>query len=344
MFEYKTILVSNVPRIQCPEHGVLMTHVPWAEGLTGYTSMFETLVIDWLMETTIAAVGRRLALNWKTVRSIMQRAVDRGMARREEADLTAICIDETSFKKHHEYVTVVSNPKNGSVIDVVEGRTIKSLSDFYERLPVSQRFTIQTVAMDMWPAYINATRSWLNDADRKICFDKFHVKKLILEAVDKVRKDEHRELRENGDSVLTGTKYTWLTNPENLTRAAKITFEAVRTYALRTARAWSIKEAASELWHYVSSAWALKAWQRWIRWARVSKLEPIKRVAKAIREHLGGIINAVVNKVTNGYAESANSKIQLVKSRARGFRSRDSFRVAILFYCGKLDLHPRFST
>lgn len=340
LFEYTTILHCDVPRVECPEHGVVTMHVPWAEGLTGYTKIFEQQVIGWLSETTISAVSRRMRLNAKTVASMMQRAVDRGLARRRASDCSTLCVDETSFKKRHKYVTVISSPVDGAVIDVREGRTAESMSSFYRNLTPLQRHSIQRVNMDMWPAYISATRLWLEDADSKICFDRFHVMKMILDALDKVRRHEHKELRGNGSGVLTGSKYVWLTNLSKMTREDKINFADIRATVNRTSRAWSIKEAAAQLWHYLGRTWAVKEWNRWIRWARRSKLEPIKRVAATIREHLWGVVNAIVHKTNNGFAESVNAKIQLAKKRARGYRSFESFRVAILFYCGNLELNP----
>lgn len=340
LFEYRTMIHCDVPRVNCPEHGVLTSHVPWADGLTGFTMMFESLAIDWLSETTMSAVARQLGLNRKTVAVLMQRAVERGLARRQAVDLPTLCVDETSFKRRHTYVTVISDPERGSVIDVTEGRTTESLSTFYDGLTLSQRRSVKRVNMDMWPAFISATRLWIEDAGSKICFDKFHVKKMILDALDKVRKAENKQLREKGSNVLTGTKHRWLSNPENMSHASKLAFAAVRDAVNRTARAWSIKEAASHLWSYASRTWAIKGWNSWIRWARRSKLEPIKRVAMTIREHLWGIVNAIVHDSTNGFAESVNSKIQLVKSRARGFRTFETFRISILFHCGNLDLHP----
>jgi transposase len=303
--------------------------------------MFESRVIGWLQEATVSAVSRQMRLDPKTVRSMMWRAVNRGLSRRQANDIPTLCVDETSFKKRHTYVTVISNPVDGSVIDVRDGRTTESLSAFYRDLPASQRQSIQRVSMDMWPAFIGATRLWLDDADSKICFDRFHVMKMILEALDKVRRTEHKELRQNGSNILTGTKYVWLTNTSNLTADAIIDFALLRATVNRTARAWAIKEAAAQLWRYISRTWAAKQWKKWIRWARRSRLEPIKRVAATISEHLWGIVNTIVHNASNGFAESINAKIQIAKKRARGYRTYESFRVAILFYCGNLDLIPR---
>jgi transposase len=304
---------------------------------------FETHVIEWLKESTISGVSRRLGLNWKSVSLIMERAVARGQARRQSEQPRHLCVDETSFQKRHEYVTVVTDADSGAVQWVSDNRTVDSLAGYFAQLPAASLHGIATVSMDMWSPYVKATRDHLPSADTKICFDRFHVQRMILEAVDRVRKVEHAGFRSTGHSLLTGTKYWWLTNPANLSRTVKTQLQGIRTVAMRTARAWRLKEAASLLWHYASRTWAVKAWRAWIAWARRSKLDPIKRVAITIRQHLWGILNAVIHGVSNGRAESANSKIQLVKSRARGYRSRIRFRTAIMFYCGQLDLLPRTS-
>jgi transposase len=114
----------------------------------------------------------------------------------------------------------------------------------------------------------------------------------------------------------------------------------LRESALRTARAWAIKEFAMSLWHYSSRTWAIKAWKRWLSWAVRCRLAPVKKVAQTIKEHLWGIINAIVMKVDNGGAESINSRIKMIKVRSRGFRNKARFRNAIYFHLGGLDLDP----
>jgi len=141
-----------------------------------------------------------------------------------------------------------------------------------------------------------------------------------------------------------GSKFVWLTNPENLGSEGTRILERLKGLALKTARAWALKEHAMSLWHYRSRAWARKAWSSWISWAMRCRLEPVKRVARMVRDHLEGILNAIVLQATNGGAESTNAKIQKVKRRACGFRSRDRFRNAIYFHLGGLDLRPATHT
>jgi transposase len=337
--QFKTILEAEVPRVECPEHGVLQIRVPWAEPNSGFTALMEALIIDWLLEASVLAVARRMRLSWDSIHGVMQRAVRRGLERRETPTMQHVCVDETSFQKHHEYVTIVSS-REGGVLHVADGRGQEALDGFWEQLSPEQRSAVESVSMDMWRAYIRSTRDHLPDADLKIAFDHFHVARALNEAVNDVRKREHRELMAKGDSTLLRTKYVWLKNPENHGQAQRALFELLKGHQLKVARAWAIKETARGLWSYVRRGWASRAWKRWIGWAMRSRLEPMRRVARLVKAHLWGILNAIVLGVTNARAESLNAKIQWIKRTACGFRNRERFRDAIYFHCGKLDLYP----
>lgn len=175
---------------------------------------------------------------------------------------------------------------------------------------------------------------------RRLPLIKFHVAKYLGEAVNKVRRQEHKALMAEGYEDLKGSKYDWLYNPKNMTRKQKKRFKALRDSTLKTARAWAIKELAMSLWRYVSKTWARKGWEKWLAWAVRSRLDPIKEVAKTIKEHLWGILNAIVLEVSNGPAEGLNSRIKTIKVRSRGFRNKKRFANAIYFHLGGLDLYP----
>jgi transposase len=338
--QYQTILVVRVPRVDCPEHGVRQVRVPWGEPGSRFTALFEALVIDWLKEASIAAVARLIGLTWDEVDGIMQRAVTRGLARRKPRALRGICVDETSFQKRHEYVTVVTDLDGSDVLHVADDRRKGSLDEFYETLTPEQREALEVVAMDMANSYVASTRENVPEAETKICFDRFHVARLIGDALDKVRREEHRALLAEGDRSLTKTKHLLLRRGDSLTASDEGIVDILRRLGLKTARAWAIKEAATKLWHYVRRGSAGNAWRRWIAWAMRSRIEPIKAAARTIRAHLWGIVNAIKHGVTNATAESINAKIQKVKRMACGFRSRDRFRTAILFHLGGLQLYP----
>jgi transposase len=339
--QYKTILTAKVPRIECGEHGVQQVMVPWAEPNSHFTALFEVLAISWLKEANISAVGGLMGLTWAEVDGIMQRAVARGLARRESKSPTAIGVDETSFKKRHKYVTVISDSDENTVIHVADDRKAESLSQFYETLSPEERERIEVATMDMHEPFIKATKEAIPDAEKKIAFDRFHVAKHLGDAVDKVRKIEHAALMAKGDMTLKGTKHMWLFAEENLkSPVMQGMFDALKGAELKTARAYAIKETARGLWNFISRGWAQKAWKRWISWAMRSKLEPIKKAAEMVRKHLWGIINGIVLQATNAAAESMNAKIQRIKRMACGFRSSERFKNAIYFHLGGLDLYP----
>lgn len=336
--QFKTILIAQVPRIECPIHGVVLIEVPWAEPGSGFTALFEALVIDWLHEASISAVARQLDVSWNAIDGIMCRAVVRGLARRKRKPSRHISVDETAFRKGHNYVTVVSDGK--TVLHVANDRKQSSLGAYYNGLTPEELAAIESISMDMWPAFIGATQKAVPGAETKIAFDKFHVAKYLGDAVDKVRRAEHKALRQLGCDDLTKTKYLWLRNRAHMSPKQRRQFTPLRHSTLRTARAWAIKEFAMSLWDYVSRTWAHKGWQRWLAWAIRCRLEPMKKVAKTIKTHLWGIINAIILKAHNGGAESINGRIKLVKVRSRGFRNKTRFRNAIYFHLGGLDLYP----
>ena len=223
---------------------------------------------------------------------------------------------------------------------MADDRKQESLQGFFDQFEPADLLRLEAVSMDMWQPYISVVEFNLHLSEEKICFDKFHVAKHLGDALDKVRRVEHRTLMSEGDRTLAGSKYTWLQNPENMKDKATKSINRLKRLVLKTARAWALKEHAMCLWRYVSRTWALKAWTDWISWAMRSRLEPMKRVARMIRNHLDGIINGIVLRATNAGAESINSKIQRVKRMACGFRNRERFRNAIYFHLGGLDLYP----
>ncbi|MFQ6540299.1 MULTISPECIES: ISL3 family transposase [Aphanothece] len=337
--KYRMFIEASVPRVRCPEHGVLNETPPWCVPNSRFTIGFEEYAVSLMLVASISAVSKLLDVDWKTLDAIMQRAVDRGLDRRRAHPVPVLCVDETSFQKRHEYVTIVSDGTTGAVLYVGDDRTEASLMAFYEALTPEQRASVGSVNMDMWVPYIEATSMGLEEGDRTICFDRFHVAQMLNKAVNDVRKQEHRaELREHGESALTGKRMSVLRNYADLTKSQQRDLQEVFAVAENTAMAWSIKEQAKLLWKYVSFHWAERAWNVWLEAAEQTALTPIIKVAQTVKNHLWGILNAVVFGVSNAMAESINSRIKMIKSRARGFRSRERFRRAILFYCGNLDM------
>jgi transposase len=249
-------------------------------------------------------------------------------------------VDETSFQRRHEYVSVVTDLERTRVLHVADDRTQESLDRFWKGLPSEHLASVEAVAMDMWEPYVVSTRTHLPEADLKIVFDKYHVAQHLNQAVDKVRRQENRDLLAEGESWLVRTKYFWLRNPDHFTRQAWREFSSLRESALKTARAWALKETAMCLWDLRYLGVVEKNFRAWYGWAVRSRLEPMKRVAQMIKTHWANIKTYFKHRITNAGAESINAKIQMIKYMSRGFRNRERFRNAIYFHCGGLDLYP----
>lgn len=340
--QFETHLHARIPRVQCPTHGVKQVRVPWAEPRARFTMLMERLVIDVIQQcSTLTGACRLLRITWDEAWGVMHRAVARGQARKSATPLRYVGVDEKAFRKGHVYHTVVCDLERSTVEYVAEGRGAESLAPFYAGLTDAQRTAVQAVAMDMWDPYIKATREGLPNGEDRIVFDRFHVMRDITTAVDIVRKQEHRALLREGDSVLTGTKYLWLYTAEHLPLAHRAPFTALRAMNLKVARAWAIKEALRTLWTYRQHAAVARFFRQWYGWARRSRLEPIKRVAATLQRHLPGVLRYCRHRITNGVAEGLNSKIMSIKRKACGFRNAQHFTTAIYFHCGGLDLYPR---
>ena len=194
--------------------------------------------------------------------------------------------------------------------------------------------------MDMWEPYIQSTRAHLTDADTKLVFDKFHVAKHLHDAVDRVRRTEHRALTQRGDGRLTGTKYLWLMRPKDMTAEQAATFRTLQRTDLKVARAWTLKERFRQFWDYTYRGAAQNFFTRWFWRATHSRLRPMAAVAHLIRRHFPNVLTYLHHGITNAGLEAVNATIQWVKKTARGFRNVAHFKTAIYFHCGGLDLYP----
>ncbi|MFM8952376.1 MAG: transposase [Planctomycetaceae bacterium] len=299
--QFHTLVHARVPRVECPEHGVVQVKVPWAEPHGRFTLLMERFVIDVLQA-------------WH----VLERAVARGLARKQATAIARIGVDEKAFRKGDWYLTIVNDVDRGTVEFVAEGREKASLAAFYESRTPEQLAGIEAVAMDMWEPYIQST----------------------LEAVDVVRRRENRLLLTDDDDRLKGTKYLWISSKENVHPKRRAEFRFLRGSDLKTTRAWAIKDNLRHLRSYRVEGWARRFFSQWSSWAMRSRLEPIKAVARMIDRRLDNIITHCRHQLTNAVAEGLNSKIMAVKRRAGGYRNVAHFKDVIYFYCGGLRLYP----
>ena len=337
--QFTTELVARVPRSRCPDHGVKTVVPPWADKHSRFTLLFEAFAIEVLQACrTVKAAAMLLSLSWDAVQTILHRAVERGLARREAAPIRHVGLDEKNFGKGHDYITVLTDLTGSRVLDVAPERTQAAAEAVLQTLSTEQRQAVRAAAADMLPAYANAVAAELPNAD--LVHDKFHVTKLLNEAVDKVRRAENKALLAMDDNRLKGTKQLWLFSKPNLSRRQRRLFDAIKKRGLQTARAWMLKEQFRWFWRYVYRTSAEDFFDRWYAWAARCRLRPVVQVAKTLKRHLMNLLSYFRHRITNAASEGFNSVIQALKYAARGFRSFANYRARILFFCGKLELKP----
>lgn len=338
ILDYKCYIRSRVPRIKNSQGKVKQLKISWANNYDRHTFDFERQAIKLLQFTqNQTKTAEFLRCDFKVVNKIMQRSTERGLARRKSLDLNFehLSIDEKSFKKGHTYVSVLSNPTTGLVIDVCEGRSKESvktlLTDSFSQEKLNK---VNTISLDMWKAYLSAAQEVIPKAE--VIHDRFHLVKYLNDAVDKVRR---REVKEN--EILKRSKYVFLKNFENLTTNQLELFEEINARNFQVSKAWRIKENFKDLFGKYSEYHESKElFEQWVALSKFINIKEINKVVKMFYQHIKGVINALSCDLSNAMAERLNGKIQLIKSTARGFHKFENFRNAILFFTGGLNLLP----
>lgn len=336
-----TFIHVSLPRIKCNKHGVKQIISGLGEENSAMTYEFEEYILSLEQECSLQSVTRITGIDWHSCWRVMECAVERGFSLKEKKIPKRIGVDEKSFAKGHKYETLVYDIDKACVEYVVDKRGQDSLESYYKRFKPEELKKVTAVAMDMWDPYIAATKAHIPDADKKIVFDRYHVMKHVVDAVDKVRKEEHKVLKNEGIEILKGTKYLWLWSHENMPEYRHEEFEELRRNDLKVCRAWAIKENLRHLWNYHYEGWMRKYFSDWYYWATHSQLSAMVEAAKTLKRHLNNIVTYARNRITNALGESINSKIEKVKRLACGFRNRDHYKTAIYFHCGGLDLLPK---
>jgi transposase len=308
-----TWLHARPPRVDCPEHGIHQVRLPWALPGCRFTIPFERHAIDVLLQADVLGGAELLRVSWDEAWHLMERAVARGQRAKPRRVMARLGVDEKAASKGHRYVTLVFDLDRSTVEYIADDRKKTSLDAFYLSLSPDQLAGIEAVAMDMWEPFVASTAEHVPEGRTKIVFDRFHVMKHMTEAVDAVRKWEHRRLQAEGDDTLKKTKYLWLYSEENLPESCRERFATLRALHLKTGRAWAIKESLRDLWEYRRRGWALRHWRHWYYWATHSRLKPVIKVARMIRDHLDNVLTYLDHRITTATCEGFNSKIQTIK-------------------------------
>ena len=341
---FTTWLIARTPRVECSEHGVKTVNVPWAGPKSRFTLAFECFAITLLQATKVQSrTAHLLKLNPGQVHDIMQRAVARGLSRRNGDEVMPhLALDEKSFHRGHQYVTVLSDLATKRVLEVAQDRTTLGTADLLSgALSPQQKQGVEAVSMDMWSPFMKGCAIVLPEAD--VVHDRFHVMRYLAEAVDKTRRMEHKRLMGSGDSRLKGSKYLWLRDITNMNRWQWLTFRDLRYSSLETSKVWMFKEDLAYFFELGSVQEGSTYLDDWHAVATHLGNKHLTKAADTILRHKEGILTYLKHRITNGPAEGLNAMIQEIKTVARGYLRFEKFRVAILFFLGKLDMNPHIS-
>jgi transposase len=331
-FEHECYLHAYVPRIRDKNGAVVRFQVPWARSNQGFTLLFEAYAMSLIeFEMPVSNVAKLVDEYDQRIWNIFHYHVGKAQAQTDYSDITEVGIDETSRKRGHDYVTVGVDLNQRRVFDVQTGKDSTAVAQLGAFLDKNGSPTegVKQVSIDMSPAFIKGSTDTFPNA--AITFDHFHVTKEVNKALDEVRRIERKEAKE-----LKGHKYTLLKNPESLNDKKRTELQDLITLYPTIGEAYRLKELFREFWSMQSVKKAEAFLLDWCQQALDSKIQPMIKVVSTLKAHWSGIINFIKSHISNGILEGINSKIQLAKKRARGYRNNDNFKAMILFIAGKL--------
>ena len=316
-FEHECYLNARVPRIKLPNGKTKLIQTPW-EGLNnGFTLLFEAFLLQLCQAMPVNKVASITKTSDDKLWDMCERYIDKTREYEDFNDIESIGLDETSRAKGHEYITLFVDLQKRRTIFITEGKdntTVKRFAEDFEEHN-GEIENIKNVSCDMSPAFIKGVKENLPQAE--ITFDKFHILKIINEAVNSVRKQEATT-----NKLLTGTKYIWLKNYNNLTKNQKETLNSftMSNMNTKTMRAYNIRQSFQDIYQASSQEEFVTYLNKWYFWATHSRLEPMIKAAKTIKRHWDGIVKWYESKINNGILEGLNSVIQAAKSKARGYK------------------------
>ena len=331
-FQHQAYLHARVPRVRCETCGIRQVNVPWARPDSGFTLLFEAMVMTMVSAMPVKAVARIVDEHDTRLWRVVHHYVAEGRARADASEVSRVAIDETAARRGHDYITLFVDIDQARVLFATEGKDAATVAAFAEDLAAhgGNPAAVEEVCIDMSPAFIKGVAESLPEA--AVTFDKFHAVKIINDAVDQVRRAEQKQ-----QGVLRGTRYIWLRNPDTLSERQRTTLESLPTRHLKTARAYQIRLAFQELYDQPSEA-AASYLKKWYFWATHSRLEPVIDAAHTVKRHWDGILRWFNSKIANGLIEGINSLVQAAKAKARGYRSTRNLKAMIYLVTGKLDL------
>lgn len=333
-FQHSAYLHARVPRVDCGGCQVIRKiEVPWARSGSGFTLLFEAFMMSLAQEMPVNSIARTVGEHDTLIWRVIHHYVRRALQKRNLSEIRTVGVDETASRRGHRYVTFFFDLDKKCLAFATSGKDSSTVEAFAKDLKdhSGDPKKISAISCDMSPAFIKGIQEHLPSAE--ITFDRFHLTKVVNDAVDKVRREEvasHEELKK--------TRYLWLTNWDNLTKTQKRRLDGLSWQNLKTARAYHIRLGFQDFFSKKNRDAGEAHLKSWYFWATHSKLEPIIKAAKTIKAHWNGVLSWFTNKINNGILEGFNSLIQAAKAKARGYRSDENLIAISYLIAGKLDL------
>ena len=337
--QYKTYIQARLPRVKTTSGNIITTIPPWANKSDRHTHLFEQFIIALLLATKNQTHTAKLArCGFNVVNRIIHTATKRGLSRRrlDRIEYEHLSLDEKSFQKGHRYISVLSSPKGGFILDVEQDRTIKASKRLFNKtLNKQQQKAVKTISIDMWQAYMTSAQETLPHA--KIVHDRFHLVKYLNASIDKVRRRECKVQSE----LLKNSRYALLKNETNLTDKQRLKFMHIQNANLEVSKVWQVRENFKSMFDQeTTNHSATVLFEQWVSASSNLAIKEVSKVVDMFQDHTVGVVHSLTTGFNNAMAERLNGKIQILKTIGRGYRTFANFRSAILFFYGGLELAP----
>ena len=339
-FEHRCYLYARVPRIKNKDGNINIVEVPWSRPGSGFTLMFEAyamLLIE--SEMPVSKVSDCVGVTAPRVWRVFDYWIERAYSKDDLSEVRRIGLDETSRKKGHSYITQFVDMDARRTIFVTEGRDSSTIESFVSELEIKgcKKENIELISMDMSAAFVSGAMTYLPDS--QIVFDKFHLVQSLNKALDEVRKAERK-----GNELLKGHRYTILRKYDNLSAAKKSELDMLLPLYPTLGETYRLRELFMDVFDVEDTEEAKGYLWFWCQKALEAGIQPITKFVNTVKAHWWGIVAYFDTKITNGILEGINSKIQLAKRRARGYRNPKNFINMIYFISGKLNFdYPPYS-
>jgi transposase len=344
MWGILVFLVYCMRRVNCKRCGVTTEMIPWADGKHRLTTSFRWYLAHWAKKMSWSDVAVSFFTSWNSVYRSIEMAVEWGRQRMDLSGIKSVGVDEIQWRDGHKYLTLVYQIDQGArrLLWIGRDRTEETFQKFFDWLGKERSAQIEFICSDMWKPYINIIRA--NAINALHILDRFHIMTHFSKAIDEIRADEHRSLKDRGLETLKHSRWCLLKREENLTDRQRNKLDDLLRYNLRSIRAYLLKEDFQQFWNYVSPGWADKFLEIWCRRTMKSRLEPMKKIARMLRRYKPEILNyfRARKQISQGCVEGLNNKVKSVIKKSYGFSEFKTIEMALYHSIGNLP-EPNFT-